>query len=302
MMRLYIRSDTSFHGNISHTMHFYLPRRHRRQLLFPPGLLGLAGLLWLGCVVIGQWQEQLKRKVVMQLSMPLLHPPQDSAHEDEEYNVFSPDRLTPFSAWHDTYFNGLNKNDSTSATRLTCKAANMQADPLLDQRIRVRFGPRAKYAELVFVLNTMLKYRISRYALDIRHTPTTLYAFTVSPLPPKKTKPAFIDFCGTRDYQLDFTRLHHHLAYSSVAYSTRFGNWLAVLWNPTLKDSSWYTAAVGTGTEYDITLRLERQHWREILQGLIAPFRRPEWRIQFLLIVCMVGLSWWKIKRHLQYQ
>ena len=34
-------------------MHLYLPRRHRRQLLFPPGLLTLAGLLWLGCVALG---------------------------------------------------------------------------------------------------------------------------------------------------------------------------------------------------------------------------------------------------------
>ncbi|AHJ96824.1 hypothetical protein [Hymenobacter swuensis] len=30
----------------------YLPRRHRRHLLFPPGLLALAGLLWLGCAVV----------------------------------------------------------------------------------------------------------------------------------------------------------------------------------------------------------------------------------------------------------
>ncbi|WP_157530519.1 hypothetical protein [Hymenobacter norwichensis] len=30
----------------------YLPRRHRRPLLFPPGLLALAWLLWIGCVVI----------------------------------------------------------------------------------------------------------------------------------------------------------------------------------------------------------------------------------------------------------
>ena len=37
-------------------MHLYLPRRHRRQLLFPPGLLTLAGLLWLGCVALGPWQ------------------------------------------------------------------------------------------------------------------------------------------------------------------------------------------------------------------------------------------------------
>lgn len=55
-------------------MHFYLPRRHRRYLLFPPGLLALAGLLWLGCVALGPWQEALKLKSVMQLTMPSLYP------------------------------------------------------------------------------------------------------------------------------------------------------------------------------------------------------------------------------------
>ena len=50
-MRLY----TAPSATIS-PMHFYLPRRHGRQLLFPPGLLALAGLLWLGCVALGPWQ------------------------------------------------------------------------------------------------------------------------------------------------------------------------------------------------------------------------------------------------------
>ncbi|MBX0290506.1 hypothetical protein K3G63_08660 [Hymenobacter sp. HSC-4F20] len=34
----------------------FLPRRSRRSLLFPPGLLALAGLLWLGCVALPRIQ------------------------------------------------------------------------------------------------------------------------------------------------------------------------------------------------------------------------------------------------------
>ena len=50
------RKDASLHLPVTILlMHFYLPRRHRRQLLFPPGLLALAGLLWLGCVALGPW-------------------------------------------------------------------------------------------------------------------------------------------------------------------------------------------------------------------------------------------------------
>ena len=37
-------------------MPFYLLRRRHLKLLFPPGLLALAGLLWLGRVAVGTWQ------------------------------------------------------------------------------------------------------------------------------------------------------------------------------------------------------------------------------------------------------
>ncbi|OWP62965.1 hypothetical protein CDA63_11305 [Hymenobacter amundsenii] len=40
-----------------------LPRRHRRPLLLPPGLLALAWLLWLGCVAVPQVREGPPLKV-----------------------------------------------------------------------------------------------------------------------------------------------------------------------------------------------------------------------------------------------
>ena len=51
-------------------MHFYLPRRHRRRLLLPPGLVALAGLLLLGCLALRPWQERLSKKVAFELTMP----------------------------------------------------------------------------------------------------------------------------------------------------------------------------------------------------------------------------------------
>ena len=54
-------------------MHFYLPRRHRRRLLLPPGWVALAGLLLLGCLALRPWQERLKRQVVLELTMPPLN-------------------------------------------------------------------------------------------------------------------------------------------------------------------------------------------------------------------------------------
>ena len=67
-MRLVVEQPVTFKHNSSKTrrkyaslpfppikMAFYLPRRHRRKLLFPTGLLALAELRWLGCVAVGTW-------------------------------------------------------------------------------------------------------------------------------------------------------------------------------------------------------------------------------------------------------
>ncbi|SHK86727.1 hypothetical protein [Hymenobacter psychrotolerans] len=50
----------------------HLPRR-RRPLLFPPGLLALAWLLWLGCVALPQMRGMEKPQVIMQVTMRPLH-------------------------------------------------------------------------------------------------------------------------------------------------------------------------------------------------------------------------------------
>ena len=65
-------------------MHSYLPRRRRRPLLFPPGLLALAGLLWLGCVQLGSNPRAI-RHAVLELPMPFLHKPVERKYLDKEY-------------------------------------------------------------------------------------------------------------------------------------------------------------------------------------------------------------------------
>ena len=54
-------------------IHLPYPRRTRRRLLLPPGLLALAWLLWLGCVAVPQLRG-MKRQTVMQISIPPLIP------------------------------------------------------------------------------------------------------------------------------------------------------------------------------------------------------------------------------------
>lgn len=157
-------------------MPFHLPRRHRRRLLLPPGLLALAGLLLLGCLALRPWQERLKPPTVIAITMPVRHG--NSTFE----NVFEPKKLTKFNAWYDTYFDGNPSGDARRARGIIRQVAAMQASPLLDQRLRVRLGPHATYAELVFLLHTMTRFSIKKYVLDINHGPTIFYAFTVTPL------------------------------------------------------------------------------------------------------------------------
>ena len=157
-------------------MHFHFLRRYRRPLLLPSGLLALAGLLLAGCLALRPWQERLKRRVSLELTMPVRHGHSSFA------NIFEPKKLTRCNAWHNTYFDGSASGDARRALGIIRRVAAMQAMPLRDQRLRVQLGPHATYAELVFLLNTMIRFNIKKYVLDINHGPTTFYAFTVTPL------------------------------------------------------------------------------------------------------------------------
>lgn len=44
--------------------------------------------------------------------------------------------------------------------------------------MRVRFAHTARYKDLTFVLDLMIRENVRKYLLDIVHEPTTFYAFT----------------------------------------------------------------------------------------------------------------------------
>ncbi len=156
-------------------MHFHL-RRRRHPLLLPPGLLALAGLLRLAGLALRPWQERLTRHSVLQLTMPVLQ----ARHSALAY-TFEPEKLPPFYEWYDSYLDGSPSGDARRAQGIAGQAAAMQAAPSRDQRLRVQLGPQATYAEMVFLLNTMSRFDIKKYAFDIQKEPVTFYAFTMSP-------------------------------------------------------------------------------------------------------------------------
>jgi len=164
-------------------MHFQLPRRHRRQLLFPPGLLALAGLLWLGCVAVRGWQQQLKRWYCIQLTMPIYPPPARVWEPTIRFYLPNPDTICKSCAWKDLYLTGRNDSEGIrEQIRVEDAIHAMMNDVGHGKGVRIHLVRAARYKHLVFVLNTLNRADVRKYWLDIYHNPNTLYAFNEAPV------------------------------------------------------------------------------------------------------------------------
>lgn len=183
-----------------------LPRRHRRKLLFPPGLLALAGLLWLGVVAIGPWQEKLTKRSVLQLTMPP-KPVSDTIYQSNSYPItrtipFLYSQLFNLYTWQDIELNGNAAHDSTAVRAIAQGIEKLRNDTLPNGGVRVRIRPSARYKELVRLLDLMNECSQEKYLVDIHHGPTTLYALVDSYTPqPSEPKHAYF-ICGTNAYLL----------------------------------------------------------------------------------------------------
>jgi hypothetical protein len=287
-------------------MPFHLPRRHRRKLLLPPGLLALAGLLWLGCVAVGSWREKLKRRTVVQLTMTPKPDSDTIYHNTYQFSKRIPylySQLFTLYHWQNVVLDGSAADDSASLTTIAKTVAAMRADTVPNSGIRVELTPQVRYRTFVQLLDLMAATNQKKYMFDMYHGPFALYIlvdeYQHQPIEPVQPQ----TFCGTMDYHMPTGFQAYNTGYWSTSYLTRIGSWLAALWNPELKNTSWYTSAVGTGTKYDITLRLEKQYLMPFLRSIphrVFMLSRSEWRILFLLILGMMALSWWKLKRQLQ--
>lgn len=178
---------------------FYLTRRHRRPLLFPPGLLALAWLLWLGCVALPQVTGKKSQEYVKHLTTfgprfpnePLqpIWPP-----------YFSSLELAAFRPWQTIYFTGNLWQDYFSYQQIPLAVNHLREDTQYEKGIKIQFKSAAIYKSLVFSLDQLSNQDIKRYWLDTQHQPTNLYAINNSPIPvdtPKSTIPMMS--CGTSD-------------------------------------------------------------------------------------------------------
>jgi hypothetical protein len=107
-------------------MSSYSQRHHRRRLLLPPGMLALAGLLWLGAVMLQGWGPRLHRQNVMQLTLPPRPTPDIIWQMPRHMRDFVPEsqpalrysRLAKWRDWSNIEFGRGRVADSLVARRL----------------------------------------------------------------------------------------------------------------------------------------------------------------------------------------
>lgn len=180
-------------------MHFHLPRRHRRKLLFPPGLLALAWLLWLGCVQVGASREKLMRRTVVQMTMPP-KPTSDTIYSTTYYNgvqtiPFLYSQLYKLYHWQDIHLNGDAANDSISALAVSKTIKTMRADTIPNCGIRVRFTSKVRYKTFIRLLDLMALNNQKKYLFDMYHGPFAVYVPVDDYTPQLPIEPLFL--CGT---------------------------------------------------------------------------------------------------------
>ncbi|MBF9239919.1 hypothetical protein I2I05_21180 [Hymenobacter sp. BT683] len=162
-------------------MNFYPPRHHRRKLLFPPGLLALAGLLWLGCFYIRQ-DSRLKRATVLQLTVPEL---------DEVYfgHPLTVRYLAGMRQWHTFKLIGVTSSDLITVRQVISCLPTLYSSQDSIQGVKVTFGRNSKYSDLIHILSALNQAEINRFAFETRTSLPILYIIENSSrryvLPPK---------------------------------------------------------------------------------------------------------------------
>ncbi len=198
-----------------------LPRRHRRQLLFPPGLLALAGLLWLGCVAVGLWREQLKRWYRIQLTVPSY--PARAEKPSIHFFLPNPDTICPTCSWKDIYLTGSNDSiDKRELIRTENTVHAMMRNVEQGSGVRIHLMRSARFKHLIFALNTLNREGVRKYWVDIYHTPATLYAFNE---PPTLTPPRLEPACLLCDDVLPYVS-----PTSQTPFWVRFDNQVTAFW------------------------------------------------------------------------
>ncbi|SDY32411.1 hypothetical protein [Hymenobacter psychrophilus] len=236
-----------------------LPRRYRRPLLLPPGLLALAWLLWLGCVALPQVRG-MRVQHVMEITFPPLRPNSiilaDHAVEGTSLPYSSPAIIAAFRPWQTLAVTGNLFEDYFALRNVQAVFRHLGADPNYNRGLQVRIGQEASYSSLIQLLDWCNMYDMKRYWVDIRHEPTTLYTFTSKPDPNYKEIPDWV--CGVSGGYLPPV-LHKPFWVQFDDFITAFWKfgWFAPLLSPDWRNSTLLLLLLGAVSAY----RLGRNWW-----------------------------------------
>lgn len=229
-----------------------LPRRYRRPLLLPPGLLALAWLLWLGCVALPQVRG-MRVQHVMEVNFPPLKSKLNillKYHED----IFFPPYLPPatiatFRPWQTFTATGNMFEDYFALHNAKAVMQSLSADSKHDLGLRVYLNQQASYASLVQLLDWCNVYSMKQYWVDIEHEPTTLYVFTTKPDPNYKEIPDWV--CGVSGGYLPPV-LHKPFWVQFDDFVTAFWQfgWLTPLLSPDWRNSTLLLLLLGAISAY----------------------------------------------------
>ncbi|MCA8829386.1 hypothetical protein [Hymenobacter pini] len=240
-------------------MHYLpFPRRRYRALFFPPGLLALAGLLWLGCVAVPRIVPP--KKAVMEIAV--WSPKMCSVDFDAPSSIaakwraspacLSPTALENFRPWYTSQFTGSIFSDYFSLQKTRFIARDLQQKPNQNRGFRVYFAPSATYANFVQLLDLLNQESVSRHWIDLYHLPVTIYSYTEKPL----EKP------------------------------------LSEEHNDSLRD--WSCLLCGDTIPYIPTAFETITHW---LKEQWAAILSIDWRNTWLLLLLLTALSTWKLRQ-----
>lgn len=174
----------------------YIPRRHRRKLLLPPGLLALAFLLLVGCGVIAPIVKE-RTKAVHQAAFP---PSRSSANN----NWPTTQQLVNRRQWESFEITGNKLFDwlNWQQAQQRIKESVNNLDTL--KGTRIYFHQESKYRYIITALDYMHRVSVERYTFDLRSTVPTLYVLDgKKPVSKAKQMGKFMFICGTPD-QMSF--------------------------------------------------------------------------------------------------
>jgi len=159
----------------------YVPRRHTRRLLLPPGWVALGFLLLLGCQALLARRQQLSPRII-ELGMPFLDKrevetyPLASLSALEKLRLHSPlAALKPTMHWQHIKFTGNRQNDSLSRVDLTKIVPPIRADIGGAQGVQVRFSEGATYDTMIDVLSLVQQVSPRYYWFGKNRSVTTFY-------------------------------------------------------------------------------------------------------------------------------